>query len=303
MQHPDVSILIVSYNVCDLLAACLRSVKEKTTGVSYEVIVVDSASTDETVDMVREKFPWVKLIACDDNVGFPKGNNIAYAASTGRFIFMLNPDTELVTDVAMQLKHFIGTHDGCGLVGPRMLNTDGSLQRSVQRFITVDEIVAEVFFLHRYLLQKRSYLHQPVDQSIEVEALSGAAMMCKRSLIEQIGFLDEALFWTEDMDFCFRAHKAGYHNFYLPEAVLVHHVGQSGKKNQNVMVSRQVLTKINFFRKHGTATQLATVKAARFAHVVSRLAALAVAAPLGKRYRDKFEAYRHTFGQFIKHRY
>lgn len=302
-SKPTVSILVVSYNVRELLAACLRSVQQKTTGIAYEVIVVDSNSNDGTVEFLRAHFSWVNVIPCNENVGFPKGNNIAYDASHGEFIFMLNPDTELTTNVVKQLHDFLTLHGNAGLVGPKMLNTDGSLQRSAQPFITEDEIIAEVFYLHQMLWKQRSYFKHEITAPLEVEALSGAAMMCKRSLIKQIGFLDDNLFWTEDMDFCFRAHQAGFKNFYLPDAVLTHHVGQSGKKNQAVMISRQLLTKINFFKKHRGKFSTSVVATARFAHIVSRLMMFAAAYPFGERFRDKFKAYRFTLNSFLNRRY
>ena len=302
-SKPTVSILIVSYNVRDLLAACLRSVQQKTSGITYEVIVVDSHSNDGTVEMLRTDFTWVNTIACNENVGFPKGNNIAFETSRGDFIFMLNPDTELVTNAVKQLYDFLILHENAGLVGPKMLNSDGSLQRSAQPFITHDEIIAEVFYLHQVLWKQRSYFKHEVTEPLQVEALSGAAMMCKRSLIDRIGFLDEHLFWTEDMDFCFRAHRAGFKNYYLPDAVLTHHVGQSGKKNQPVMISRQLLTKINFFKKHHGKFSTGVVASARFAHIVSRLVMFTVAYPFGRRFRDKFNAYRFTLNSFLNHRY
>ena len=143
----DLTIIIVSWNVRDLLHACLSSIAANRGGLGLEVVVVDGASADGSPEMVRQQFPWVKLIACDENVGFPRGNNIGLGVANGRYLLLLNPDTEIRGDALSVMINYLARHDDVGLLGPQLRNSDGSIQSSRRRFPTLATAVLESTWL------------------------------------------------------------------------------------------------------------------------------------------------------------
>jgi GT2 family glycosyltransferase len=168
----------------------------------------------------------------------------------------------------------------------------------------VSEIILETFFLHQFYKNRRSYFRKPIDKPLEVEALSGAAILMNKNVIAKIGMLDEDLFWTEDMEFCYRAHKHELKIIYYPHTSILHHVGASGKKNLSVMLSKQVLTKITYFRKNHTKLAFHVVRAFRLLHIVSRIFILNIASIFNaNRFAGKARAYNYTFVQFLKDQY
>lgn len=297
--QPVLSIVIVSYNVRELLEACLASIPEG--GVEHpEIWVVDNASTDDSVAMVRERFPMVRLIANGTNEGFPKANNQAIRLCSGRYVLLLNPDTVTKANSFQKLITYLDNHPGVGLAGPKLLNPDGTHQYSVMPFIRPVEIVLETFFLHTWYRRRRDHRRMAVQQPVRVEALSGAAIMVRRGVFDRIGLLDEALFWTEDMEFCYRAHESGIGIAYVPMAEIVHHVGASGKKNQRVMVSNQILSKVRYFSRNHTRVVFFVCWLFRFIHVLSRLLILLPLSIFARSYREKLDAYLFTLGRFLR---
>lgn len=298
-QRQLLSIVIVSYNVRDLLKACLNSISRG--GVAEpEVWVVDNASTDGSVEMIRQCFPTVNLILNHENAGFPKANNQAILRCSGSFVLLLNPDTVVKADAFNILIKYLERHPETGLVGPKLLNADGSHQYSVMPFLRPMEIILETFFLHGWY--RRSRDHRVLDNRTPrpVDALSGAAILVRREVFDRIGLLDEKLFWTEDMEFCFRAHQAGIGVAYLPEAEIIHHSGASGRKNQRVMVSNQVLSKIRYFSRNHSAGVFWTCWFFRLLHILSRLLILLPLSIFALRYREKLDAYAFTLKRFIR---
>jgi hypothetical protein len=296
------SIVIVSYNVKDLLAECLESIFIEE-GIPMEVFVVDNNSTDGSCEMVKTKFPAVKLIANNYNAGFPTANNQAIKIATGENIFLLNPDTVLAKSTLSQFRKLFLQHPEIEIAAPRLLNTDGSVQFSIQRFISLKELFLELFFLHNKLKKKESYFNQPITDNIAVEAASGAALFIRKSVFDEIGLLDEKLFWTEDMEFCYRALKNGIATWYIPNIKFVHHIGQSGKKNLKVMISKQVLTKVRYFQKTQGLFGFLSSWVIRLLHILTRIVLFTGLSPFGRQYREKLKAYLFTFMQLIKNDY
>lgn len=234
--QPDLSVLIVSWNVRALLAACLRSLVAalgQAGGLSAEVIVVDGASRDGSAAMVREEFSSVRLLALDTNVGFTRGNNIAIRESQGRYLLLLNPDTEVLGDALQTLVSYMEAHPEVGVLGPKLLNPDGSVQPSRRRFPTLATLFLESTLLQEWLprnaVLRRYYLaDQPDDQAQEVGWVTGACFLVRREAIEQVGLLDETFFmYSEELDWQWRIQKAGWQVIYLPAAQVIHHEGQS----------------------------------------------------------------------------
>ncbi len=229
---PLLSIVIVTWNVREDLRECLKSLEAEGMG-AVEIIVVDNGSTDGTAEMVRREFPQVRLLINDSNFGYTKANNQGIRASQGKFILLLNPDTVVLPGALEALVVCAQAHPEAGIIGPKLLNPDGSLQRSARSFPDIgvglfrNTLLGRLFpnnpFVRRYLLTDFNY-----DEVREVDWVSGAAMLVRREVFERIGLLDER-FWAycEDVDLCWRAWQAGFKVLFCPHAVIVHKIGRS----------------------------------------------------------------------------
>ena len=253
----DLSVVIVSWNTRDLLGACLQSIDNGRGALNVEVIVVDGGSSDGTPDMLTKEYPWVRLIARSDNVGFPKGNNIGLAEAQGRLLLLLNPDTEIEGEALSTMAHYLDTHGDVGIVGAKLLNPDGSIQSSRRRFPSL----ATGFFESTWLqpiapnsLMERYYAADLPDNVVsEVDWLVGACLMTHRAVLEDVGVMDEAYFmYSEELDWCRRVKEAGWKVVYLPEARIVHHVGKSSEQAVTERHINYQRAKLRYFRKfHG----------------------------------------------------
>jgi N-acetylglucosaminyl-diphospho-decaprenol L-rhamnosyltransferase len=235
----DLSVIIVNWNSADYLRACLSSLYRETRGISFEVVVVDNASYDGCEKIIREAFPSARLVESAENLGFARANNLACRYSSGEILLFLNPDTELVGNPLPQLVTHLGTHPSVGAVGVRLLNTDGSVQTScVQAFPTIWNQLLDFDLLRRWfptwdLWGTRSLFcldHQPA----EVDAISGACFMVKRSVFEEAGLFGEQYFmYADDLDLSYRIKKAGYSIHCLNHCQVIHHGGKSSAKQGN----------------------------------------------------------------------
>ncbi|MCC7232952.1 MAG: glycosyltransferase family 2 protein [Bacteroidia bacterium] len=294
-----ISIIIVSYQVKELLRTCLLSIGNRK-NPQLEIIVVDNHSDDGTVEMLQNEFPETAVIKNAFNAGFPAANNQAIRQSSGSYVFLLNPDTEICDDAVDLMYRYMEAHPEIAILAPRLLNPDHSLQFSIQPFIKVREIILEVFYLHRFQKRSNRYFRKPVSGPIPVEAVSGAAMFIRRSTIEKIGMLDEDLFWTEDMEYCYRAKMNGLQTCYFPGATIIHHIGASGKKNPSMMISSQVLTKIRYFKKNHSRITFIIVWFFRFLHIVTRWILSGLLSAFSPAFREKYKAYFFTLKRFLK---
>lgn len=248
------SIIIVNWNVRDLLRDCLRSIERVRDDPELEVVVVDSASADDSVGMVQTEFPWVRLIPCDENVGFPRGNNIGLAEARGHYLLLLNPDTIVQDDALMILQDYLTAHPDVGAVGPMLLNPDGSVQSSRRRFPTP----ATGFFESTWLegvapgvLRRYYALDLPDDTTADVDWLTGACIMVPRAVYEQIGGLDEGYYmYSEELDWCRRIRTAGWRVVYHPAARVTHHVGKSSEQAVTARHINFQRAKLRYYRKY-----------------------------------------------------
>ena len=256
----DLSVVVVSWNVRDLLRQCLRSVFDAPSAPSVEVIVVDNASADGSVEMVRESFPDVHLIVNAENRGFPAANNQGISIAQGRYVFLLNSDAEVVGDALATMVAYADAHPDVGVIGPQLLNPDGadgcpSVQSSRRRFPTLATAIFESTWLQphapRRVLERYYVSDRPDDALQEVDWVKGAALMARREAIEQVGLMDEGFFmYSEELDWCRRFRDAGWRVIYLPAAQIVHH---GGKSSEQVAASRHIYfqtSKVRYFRKH-----------------------------------------------------
>jgi len=233
----DLSICILTRQARDLLRACLRSLAEHTHDITYEVIVVDNASDDGTLDMLRDEFPTVRVIANAHNAGFTRASNQAIRVSTGRYVLLLNNDTLILPAAFDRLVAFADRHPEIGIVSPQVLNRDGTLQKQCRRsFATPWDLFC--YFSGLATLFPRSrlfgrYLMTFMDANVThpADAVSGSCMLIRRAVLDQIGLLDERFFaYQEDTDLCFRAHHAGWQVYYFHEARIIHYGGQGGSR-------------------------------------------------------------------------
>jgi GT2 family glycosyltransferase len=242
----ELSIIIVNWNVKPLLRDCLNSVSKAIAAapdLSTEIIVVDSASSDGSPDMVRKEFSWVRLIANNKNVGYAGGNNMGVDAAQGRFLFLLNPDTVVHANILHQLVDFMDSHPQSGAVGPQLLWPDGSIQSSRRRFPTVGTLFWESTLLGQWFPNNRyirdyQYADQTPDHPQIVEWVVGAAILIRRDAWQQVGPIDEDYFmYFEETDWCRRAVEIGWLVYYQPDAQVVHF---EGKSSEQVIAARTI---------------------------------------------------------------
>ena len=230
---PDVSVCIVSWNVAGDLRACLVSIRAQQTPPSFEVIVADNASSDDSVRMRQEEYPEVRLILNADNLGFAKATNQTLRAAQGRYLMMLNPDTVLQPDCLAKLVAVAETHPEAGIVAPRLVYPDGSLQFSCRRFPTIAAAIYRNTVFGRLFPRAQAaseYIMRDCDHDTEhdVDWASGACLLIRREAYVQVGELDEGFVWgSEDVDYCFRMHRAGWSVLYSPVTDVIHAVGRS----------------------------------------------------------------------------
>jgi N-acetylglucosaminyl-diphospho-decaprenol L-rhamnosyltransferase len=268
-QPLDLSIVIVNWNVCHLLQKCLASIyltADQDHTLAIEIIVVDNASTDNSVEMVRQTFPQVTLIANADNRGFTGGNNQGIAASQGRYVLLLNPDTEVLDDALARMVAYMDAHSEVGALGPMLLYPDGSIQPSRRRFPTpvtafFESTTLQNWFPNHRLLRDYYVLDKPDDAIAEVDWVDGACILTRREALNQVGLLDEGYFmYSEELDWCCRAKTAGWQVVYYPTARVMHHRGQSSEQVKAFQIIRFNKSKIRYFHKHHGAIVAALLR-------------------------------------------
>ncbi len=261
----DLSILIVNWNTRELLRRCLQSIRNTAKEIRHEIIVVDNASHDDSAAMVREAFPEVTLLACKENLGFAKGNNLAYSRSSGRRLLLLNPDVTLLEGTLEGLLTFAETHPDAGLTSPKLLNPDRSVQKKYYGRIPT---LSTIFFIYTHLgsaldtrLLGTRFRRRERYESLGdfQEALSftdgGAAFCCTlvpRRLIEEHGFLDERFpIFFNDGDFAFRLFRAGFRAYILPTVQACHHGGASVEQLDQATYNKEFIYGLRTYsRKH-----------------------------------------------------
>lgn len=231
----DISICMVSLNCREVLSACLESIQSTCSSFNYEIIIVDNASSDGTLEYLKKCFPEVQIVRNISNVGFTKATNQAIEKSSGQYILWLNTDTILKVDALPKLLQFLEANPKVGIAGPKVLNPDGTFQPQCRRglptpmaalsyLLKLDRLFPSNHAMRQYLL---SYL--PIDSANQVNAVSGCCLMARRQVWNDIGPLDEDYFgFGEDLDWCVRAKKVGWEVWYYPGSAIIHLKGQGG---------------------------------------------------------------------------
>jgi GT2 family glycosyltransferase len=245
-----VSVVIVSHNTRDLLRDCLRSVAGDPDGAEAEVVVVDNGSSDGSGAMIRAEFPVVRLIEAGSNLGFSRANNAGIRASSSPFVLLLNSDARLRPGALRAMTSFMESHPEAGIVGPRLLNPEGSLQLSCGIPPTVWTEVCNKLLLHVPFpfFKMGDWAH---DEVREVGWVTGACLMARRATLDGIGLLDEGIFmYYEDLDLCHRARRAGWKVCYAPEGEVVHLGMGSSRRVFGPMLVASTRSSFYYFRKH-----------------------------------------------------
>ena len=244
----ELTAIVVTYNAAPWIERSLESLR----GTDAELIVIDNGSTDGTVELVRERFPEARLVE-HENRGFGAGNNAGMRLGSGRYFLLLNPDAWLTGDALERLVAFADEHPEAGVVGPRLLNPDGSLQRSVRGYPTPWRLATEYFFLRKLAPHSQAlnalfgagFDHESVR---EADYLFGACLLVRRDAVDSIGGFDEEFFlMSEEVDWCYRFRQAGWDVLFYPGAEVVHVIGAS----HNPALFREIVRgHLRFLRKH-----------------------------------------------------
>jgi GT2 family glycosyltransferase len=264
----DLSIIIVNWNVKELLGNCLHSlpdIGQTADSPTSEIIVVDSASTDGSPEMVRQEFPQVRLIASSENLGYAGGNNVGAAAAQGRYLFLLNPDTIVKPGALAHMVAYMDGHPQAGALGPQLLWPDGGVQSSRRRFPTPGSLFWEStllgqWFPHNRHIQRYHFMDRAEDEPQAVDWVVGAAILIRRDAWQQVGPLEEGFFmYFEETDWCRRSAAAGWEVHYLPAAQVIHYEGKSSEQVVAARALRFQRSKLRYARKYfgaGWATLL-----------------------------------------------
>lgn len=250
-----VSVIIINYNTFQLTCDCLKSVIDQTQDVAYEIIVVDNASTECPAAMFKDRFPAIRLIESKENIGFSKGNNLGIAQAKGEYILLLNSDTELKNNAVKIVSDFLQSHPSFGAASAKLISEDGSVQSCCQKFPGVLLRLLEFSRLHKLMSASgRAHLfygayfdHQTYA---EPDWIWGTFFMFPKSILASLknNQLDDSFFmYMEDMTWCYDIRKLGLNIAYLPEAVVLHHMGgSSGGKSDFMRQNYNVFLKKNY---------------------------------------------------------
>jgi len=255
----DLSIIIVNWNSKDLLRKCLRSIYDNTDRLTFEVFVIDNASKDGSVEMVEKEFPRTCLIRNKENLGFARGNNQGFSRAKGRYILLLNPDTEVVKDALSKMVEYLALHKEAGAVSGRFIYPDGTFQRYYRRFPTFFSMLS-TWFLPRSLAYKlkptRAYLmlNDDFEKVMEVPQPAGACMMVRRELFSKENFMDEQFpIFFSDVDLCRRIYEKKKRIFVLPYAIIIHHWAKGGSeqgKKSLFLSAEYFISMVDYFSKY-----------------------------------------------------
>jgi GT2 family glycosyltransferase len=259
MSSPQLSVIIVSYNVKYFLRQCLQSVERALEGLTGEVWVVDNASVDGSVEMVKQEFPGVRLIVNDTNLGFAKANNQAIRQARGEYVLLLNPDTIVQEDTFHKVLAFFKEHPEAGAVGVKIIDGNGQFAYDSRRDIPSGwNIFTKITGLYRLWPKSKLFggyhlTHLPEDEVTPVPVLLGAFMCIPKKVLDEVGLLDERFFmYAEDIDLCYRIIQAGYTNYYLPTTQIIHFKGESTKLHSLSYVLAFYKASLQFIQKHYT---------------------------------------------------
>ncbi len=275
---PAVSVIIVNWNTSALLDRCLSALYGGADGFDLDVWVVDNASSDDSVAFTRNKFPQVKILENQENLGFARANNLGIKASRGEYILLLNTDAFLFEGTLAALVRRMEEYADTGAASCKLLYEDGSLQRSCQSFPTVATELWQCLYLDKLFPESRVFgkymmTYWPMDDFREVDVVMGACMLLRRKALDEIGLLDESFFmYSEEVDLCYRLKKAGWKVRYVPEVQATHIWGGSSRQVPVETMLRLYKSRVQFFRKHYGVVSATFLKLVLYFESVLRIA-------------------------------
>ncbi|TAL61402.1 MAG: glycosyltransferase family 2 protein [Bacteroidetes bacterium] len=250
-ENPELSIIIVSYNVRQLLLNCIQSIIDTTAKIDYEIIVVDNASNDGGAQAVKERFPELQVIANKENVGFASANNQGYAISKGGFLLLLNPDTLVKPDAIKSVLDFIKSTPDAGMAGCRLLNPDGTLQKSICRFPSVLEHIGRAFFVDRFIFSEHRKGIYYRTKPFEIDYCAGAFMMIRREALGNMPLLSPEFFmYAEEKDLALRLKEHDWKTYFVPQGEVIHFGEQSTKQMAVEMFLELQKSQVKFYAIH-----------------------------------------------------
>lgn len=276
------SVILVNWNSTVYLGNCISSVREWCGDMHPEIIVVDNASPDGDVDVLGERYDDIRIIKCPVNLGFGRANNVGFRLSTGQYILFLNPDTELNSPAIQLMLNGLLTLEDAGVIGCRLLNGDLSVQTScIQSFPTILNQALDTDVLRSRWPRSRLWGIGPLfgqdDGAVAVEVVSGACMLMRREVFERVGLFSEEYFmYGEDLDLCYKVVKAGYRNYYVGGATVIHYGGGSSGNPELATVRKWESIVHYCVKNHGRAYGCAFA-AVIAAVALSRIVLLALA--------------------------
>lgn len=283
----DLSIIIVNWNSINYLRHCLKSILLETKGTDFEVIVIDNASYDGAEQVIATEFPRVKFVQNNQNKGFAKANNLAFKYSSGRILLFLNPDTEVIGKAIIDMLEFLDLRPDAGAVGCKLVSTSLDLQlNSVQPYPTVFNQALDIDYLKRkwphWKLWGLNSLIQEDNPTEQVDVISGACLMIKRDVFEEVGLFSEDYFmYAEDIDLCYKVSRTSRKVFLLNKAKVIHHGGASSKKEKinyfSVVLTRESVYR--FMRKTRGRGAAIAYRIMMACSAISRMAILVLAMP------------------------
>jgi len=256
MKPIDVSIVLVNWNTREFLCGCLDSLYESKPISSFEIIVVDNASSDGSVEMVKSRFPGVEVIANKVNRGFASANNQGISVSKGRYVLLLNSDTEVLADSIDKVVAFADAHKRAAVVGCRVLYGDMTLQPTCFMFPSILNMLLSASYLYKLFRGSRFFGREQMswwdrDDVRPVDVVTGCFMLVRGRAIRQVGLLDEQFFmYAEEADWCYRFKQAGWSIMFTPESRIIHFGGRSSRKVRVEMLIQLRLSILQFIGKH-----------------------------------------------------
>ncbi len=247
----DLSIIIVNWNTKEFLLSCVRSVFENEQRISWEVIVVDNGSQDGSGSEVKKAFPLVHLIQNEKNVGFAGAVNQGLQKASGRYVLLLNPDTQVKNGAIERLMSFMDAHPKAGISGAQLLNSNGSKQNSIANYPSLSTELLNKRLLRWLFPKKFPGKEKDYPEPIEVDSVIGACMMVRRDALDQVGLLDEDYFlFLEETDWCYRMKKAGWKIYHVPQTEVFHFQGKSAETDKKRARVEYFRSRYHFFKKN-----------------------------------------------------
>ena len=301
----DLSIIIVNWNTKEYLLHCIDSILQKKGSIPMEIIVIDNGSRDRSGEEVKRQFPGLRLIENGRNLGFAKAVNQGLRVSSGRYLLLLNPDTQLREGAIENLVSFMESHAEAGVAGAQLLKGDGSKQNSIANFPSLTTELLNKNLLRRLFPKKFPGKEKDYPEPIEVDSVIGACMMVRRDVLDQVGLLDEDYFlFLEETDWCYRIKRAGWRIYHVPQAEAYHFQGKSAetvKKRARVEFYR---SRYQFFKKNRGYLQWFILLIGLLIRLGFEFVTMIVASMITlfmiKGWREKLSIYAYLFGWHLR---